>query len=113
MAKVVRGDFIEFDAGDQGEGFGPNKDSVSVVYTHKIYVARIKVDTGDGGDVLLYSRQEAGAADHARYEVLKADSTPANDTLEWPIHKRVDGVFVETLPANAKIVVWLGYDNEL
>jgi hypothetical protein len=27
MAKLVYGDFIEFDATTQGEGFGPNKDS--------------------------------------------------------------------------------------
>jgi hypothetical protein len=40
MAKLVYGDFIEFDATTQGEGFGPNKDSISVVNTGKLYVRR-------------------------------------------------------------------------
>jgi hypothetical protein len=108
MAKLVYGDFIEFDATTQGEGFGPNKDSISVVNTGKLYVRRFKVDTGDGGDVLVRSRLNAGAADHARFDVLKADSTPANDTLDWPYHGYVDGLYVVTLPTNAKIIVLLG-----
>jgi hypothetical protein len=113
MAKVFRGDWIIFDAATQGEGFGPNEDSISVSTAEKLYVQRIKIDTGDGGDVLIRSRNTASASDHARYDVVKADNTTANATMQWPIGKRVDGLYVVTLPANATITVILGYENEV
>jgi hypothetical protein len=113
MAKDVTGNPWLFDAATQGEGFGPNKDSISVVFTTKPYIDRIKVDTGDGGNVLIRSRSAAGTGDHSRIDILKADSTPANDTLEWPIKHRVDGIYIVTLPANATIKVWHGYADEL
>jgi hypothetical protein len=62
MSKDVTSNPWTFDAAAQGEGFGPNKDSVSVVFTIKPYIDRIKIDTGDGGNVLIYSRANAGAA---------------------------------------------------
>jgi hypothetical protein len=95
-----------FGAAADGEGFGPNKDGISVNYTCKIYIHRLKIDTGDGGDVLIYSRKEAGTGDHARSVILKADSTPANDTLEWPFESYVDGIYIQTLPTNASVVVF-------
>ena len=108
MAKDVKANPWVLDAATQGEGFGPNEDSVSVVFTVKPYVNQIKVDTGDGGDVLVHSRKNASAGDHARYVVVKLDDTPANDTLWVPIEARVDGIYATTLPTNASLFIYHG-----
>jgi hypothetical protein len=101
-----------FEKEGEGEGFGPNEDGIPVNFVIKPYVQRIKVDTGDGGDVLVYSRKGASSGSHARYTVLKEDSTSADDNLQRPIGKRVDGIYIETLPDNAKVVVWHGREDE-
>lgn len=108
MAKDVKANPWKLDATGQGEGFGPNEDSVSVVFTVKPYVNQIKVDTGDGGDVLIRSRNTASAGSHGRYDIVKLDNTPANDTLWVPIEARVDGIYITTLPTNASIYVYHG-----
>ena len=109
MAKDVSGHVWTFDAATQGEGFGPNLDSISVNITSKFYVHALKVDTGDGGDVLVESREgtTGDATIHVKYTVVKLDSTPANDTLWVPIEAYVDGLYVTTLPTNGSIQVYL------
>ena len=134
MAKSVSANPWVFDAVGQCEGFGPSLDaeisiyepegtepSISAankpVFNTTVYIKQIKVVTGDGGDVLVYSRKVAGDADpteenkpgeRKRYEVLFLDATPASDTLWVPMDVRVDGIYVETLPANAKLYVYHG-----
>lgn len=134
MSKDISANPWVFDAVGQCEGFGPSLDAEKSVYEPEgeepsipaadkpvfntsIYIRQIKITTGAGGDVLVYSRKVAGTADpteenkpdqHKRYEVLFADATPADDTLWWPMDQRVDGIYVETLPANAKLYVFHG-----
>lgn len=96
------------DAAGQGEGFGPNKDGISVVFDTKPYINQVKLETGDGGDFLMYSRKNAGSGDHARIILLKLDNTPANDTLWIPMDCRVDGVYIQTLATNAAVYVFHG-----
>lgn len=108
MAKDIKANPWVFDATTQGEGFGPNLDSISVNFTIKPYINQIKVDTGDGGDVLVRSRNTASAGSHARYDIVKLDNTPANDTLYVPIEAKVDGIYVVTLPTNASLYVYHG-----
>ena len=135
MAKDISANPWVFDAVGQCEGFGPSLDAEKSVYEPEgtepsisaankpnfntpIYIREVKITTGStGGDVLVYSRKVVGTADpteenkpeqHKRYEVLFADATPANDTLWWPINTRVDGFYVETLPAGAKLYVFHG-----
>ena len=107
MAKDITGQPWKFDATGQGEGIGPSLDSVSVNFPVQVYIDHIKVETGDGGDVLLYSRQNAGT-EQKRYTVLSLDQTPSGDTLAVEMRKRVDGIYVETLPANAVLWVYHG-----
>ena len=106
MAKKVDNNPWTFDAADQYEGWANRAQSTKPVFEVKPYISRIKIDTGNGGDILITT--DGTDAN----EVVKADSTPANDTLEWPIQKRVDGIYIDTLPTNATIQVWHGYDED-
>jgi hypothetical protein len=106
MAKKVDNNPWVFDAADQYEGFANLAQSTKPNFGVKPYVQRIKVDTGAGGDVLITTDGTDANV------VLKADATPADDTLEWPIGARVDGIYIDTLPTNATIKVWHGYENE-
>jgi hypothetical protein len=110
MAKDVTSNPWYFDATTQGEGFGPNKDSVACVFPYvKPYIQRIKVEAGDGGsDVTIYSRKNAGTGDHSRITILELDSVTASDTIECPMGIRVDGVYIQALPTNGKVFVYHG-----
>jgi hypothetical protein len=135
MAKDVSGSVWLFDAVGQCEGFGPSLDAEKSIYEPEgtepsisaankpvfdipIYIKQIKVVTGStGGDVLLYSRKVVGTADpteenrpdeRKRYEVLFLDATPANDTLWVPMDRRVDGIYVNTLPSGAQLYIYTG-----
>jgi len=102
MSKDVTGNPWVFDTQGEYEGFANRAQSTAPVYTCKVYIDRIKVDTGDGGDVAV----DTDSTPTRR--VIKADSTPADDTLEWPIGHYVDGIYITTLPTNATIEVWHG-----
>lgn len=122
MAKDVSGNVWKFDATGQAEGYGPSLDSAvrggtpvthTVNYDVPLKIKQFKIETGSGGDVLIYSRKIVGTEDptqypkcdqRQRYTVLSLDSTPASDTLWVPMGTRVDGIYIETLPTNA--VVW-------
>ena len=97
-----------FDAATQGEGFGPSLDSVSVVFTVRPYINQLKIGTGAGGDVLIYSRKNAGTGNHARVNIVDFSSTPANDTLWVPIDARVDGLYIQTLPTGGRVYAFHG-----
>jgi len=96
MAKDVTGQPWIFDATTQAEGVGN-----SGVFQHPIYIQRVKIDTGNGGDVLVLSASGGKT-------IIKADNTPADDTLEWPIGAFVRGFYVSTLPTNAQLHVFHG-----
>lgn len=83
-----------------GTGSGTHTMSMKNIFNHPIYIQRVKLDTGDGGNLLI---EEDGGRD-----IIKADNTPANDTLEWPIGAFVDSFKITTLPANATVTVWHG-----
>jgi len=133
MAKVVGSNLVVFDAEGQGEGYAawldtqrsvyeseeatPAMGSETVVFTVPLYIRQFKVVTGAGGDVQLYTRKVAGDADpteenkpqeHQRKEILFLDETPASDTLWVPMNGRFDGVYVNDLPTNGKIYMYLG-----
>ena len=73
-------------------------------YQFPMYVQQFKVDTGDGGAFLLTYVADAGS------RLLKLDNTPADDTLWVPIYQRVKSVYVQTLPTNATVEMYLGED---
>lgn len=87
-----------------GTGSGTHTANMQNVYQFPVYVNQFKVDTGDGGDFLLTTIADAGS------RLLKLDNTPANDTLWVPIDQRVTSVYVQTLPANATVEMYLGED---
>jgi len=111
MAKDVKGQPWSFDAIDQGEGFGPNKDAVSVAFTIKPYVARVKVATGTGGVLTILSRKNVSAGSNDRYTVLSAPALPAGDFFDFPINQRVDGVYISAIPTGGTVFVYHGYEN--
>jgi hypothetical protein len=104
MAKDITGNPWVFDTATESEGFANRNESTAPNITTNIFINRIKVDTGDGGDVAI----DNDATPTRR--IIKADSTPANDTLEWPIGHYVDGIYITTLPTNATITVWHGME---
>ncbi len=75
------------------------------IFNIPIHISRIKLDTGDGGDFLLTYSTDAGD------ELVKADSTPANDTLEWPIGKRIEALYVQTIQSGMTFQVWTGDES--
>lgn len=87
------------------DGTGTHSLNMKSVFPCHIYIKRIKVDTGAGGNVLI--NESSGGR-----MVLKGDSTPANDTLEWPIGTRVRGIYITTLPAGGQIHVIHGNSAE-
>ena len=88
-----------------GTGSGTQTLSQQNVFNTPIHISRLKIDTGNGGNVLITYTTDAGD------ELVKADSTPADDTLEWPLRKRVEAFYVQTLPTNATIQVWTGDES--
>lgn len=117
MAKDVTGQPWYFDAAAQGEGFGPNADGVSVVFNKPVFIKRIKVYTGDGGEVLLYDRKDAPAvtgapgptdAHFARHTVLDLKTLAAQDNFEVPVEATLLGIYVSILPASAYLEVFHG-----
>ncbi len=89
-----------------GAGSGTHTLNMQNIFNLPLSIDQIKVDTGDGGDVLLTYTSDA------QDQLLKLDNTPANDTLWVPVRKKVDAIFVQTLPANAQLEVYTGYDEE-
>jgi hypothetical protein len=89
-----------------GTGSGTHTMSAYNIFNAKIYIDQIKVDTGDGGDFLLTWDADAQG------RLLKLDNTPANDTLWVPIRKRVQAVYVQTLPTNGSVEVYTGYPED-
>ena len=87
-------------------GSGTHTLNMQNVFNLPLAIDQIKVDTGDGGDVLLTYTSDA------QDQLLKLDNTPANDTLWVPIRKHVEALFVQTLPTNAQLEVYTGYDEE-
>lgn len=102
MAKDVTGNPWTFDAAAQYEGFANRNETTAPVFAVKVFVQQIKIDTGDGGNVAIDTDSAATR------QVVKADNTPANDTLWWPIDHYVEGLYITTLPTNATITVWHG-----
>jgi hypothetical protein len=103
MAKEITGNPWVFDTATEGEGYGPNADSVSVNFNTWIYIKRIKVYTGtSGGDVQVDDRKTSGR------EILFLDNTFANDSIECPMGIAVKGVYIKTLPTAAKVYVYHG-----
>jgi len=89
-----------------GAGSGTHTLSMQNIFNLPLSIDQIKVDTGDGGDVLLTYTSDG------QDRLLKLDSTPANDTLWVPIRKVVEALYVQTLPTNASLEVYTGYDEE-
>lgn len=83
------------------DGSGAMTLTMKSVFNHPFYLRRLKIDTGNGGDVLI--EESSGGRD-----ILKADNTPANDTLNWEIDGFVSSFYITTLPTNALITVWHG-----
>jgi len=134
MAKTVNGDLVVFDAEGQGEGYAcwldtqlsvyepegisPSMGANTVVYETPLYIRQFKVVTGStGGDVQIYTRKVDGEADpteenkpgeQKRFEVLFLDATPADDTLWVPMGSYFPGVYINDLPAGAKVYMYLG-----
>jgi hypothetical protein len=108
MAKEITGQPWVFNAAGEFEGYANNAELDGNLngphFPTRIFVQRFKIDTGAGGDVLINDSNGGN-------EILKADSTPANDTLEWPINSWVKGLYIQTLPANATIQVWHGKEG--
>lgn len=114
MAKIVAPGVIIFDAINQGEGFGPNEDGVSVVLTRKFVVATMSIANGaNAGTVTLDSRQSASSGDHDKYtwfsEPIGANEERSfnfaggrNDGLP------VEGAFTTSFPTGCKVTLTLG-----
>lgn len=107
MAKDISHNPWKFDTAAEGEGFGPNQDSVSVNFEHKPYVSRFRVYGGNGGAVLVSSRQNASVGNNDKHDVLNVPAMPAGETLDFPIGTNVDGIYIDTLPLNALVYVYL------
>lgn len=75
------------------------------VFPHRIYINRVKVKTGSVGGDILINQSDGGL------ELIDAPSTPADDVLEWEIQAWVKGIYVQTLPAGAKISVFHGVEG--
>jgi len=108
MAKVITDQPWKFDAAGQAEGKAAwdnaQIDNTNLEYDIPIYISQIKVDTGDGGNVLLTTGVTDGLV------ILKLDDTPADDTLWVPMEKYFDGILIQTLPTNAAVFVYHGVD---
>ncbi len=74
----------------------------SGIYDHPLFVKSIKVDTGDGGDVLIEDATTSGT------RLVKLDNTTANITIEVRLDHFVKGVDATTLPTNATLEIHLG-----
>lgn len=100
MAKDITSQPWIFDTVGDTEG-SANKAVATTVFPVPVFIHQIKVDTGDGGDVLLL--QSSGGK-----RLLKLDNTPANDTLWVPMGEYFDGIHVTTLPTNASLEIYHG-----
>ena len=78
-----------------------NNNTLSVI--QKLWIREIKVDTGDGGNVLV-------SVSNGGRRLLKMDNTTANTTISVPIDELWEGLYVTTLPANASLEVYHGRD---
>jgi hypothetical protein len=101
-ANAVAGTAIDI----TGAGSGTHTLSMQNIFNLPLAIDQIKVDTGDGGDVLLTYTSDA------QDRLLKLDNTPANDTLWVSIRKTVEALYVQTLPANGSLEVYTGFSAE-
>lgn len=81
-------------------GTGTHSLKMLPLYNHDLTVEHIKINTGAGG-ALLVSDEKGGRA------LADLPSASANDAVEVPIGGRVKGIYVTTLPASAKVYVFL------
>ena len=129
MAKVETDNPMIFDATTQSwtgakersEGYGqvtlPNGDKAGALTTQqkdadltplefkstnrKLYIRRIIVETGSGGAVLV---EESSAGK----DIINFASTSANDTINFEVGYSVPGLYITTLPASARVLVYHG-----
>ncbi len=88
---------IVMTAANDSEGRGQSGN-----FDHPLFVKNIKVDTGNGGDVLIEDATTSGQ------RLVKLDNTTANITINVPIDAFVRGVDATTLPTNATLEIHLG-----
>lgn len=109
MAKDITGQPWQFNAAGDFEGLanvGELDASLNgPVFPHRIFVRRIKIVTGSTGGDVLVTESDGGR------EIARADSAPANDTLEWPINAWVKGIYIDTLPTGANVKVFHGIEG--
>jgi len=109
MAKDVKANPWFFDAAAQGEGFGPNEDAVSVVFTVKPYISLLRIKGGAGGSVVIHSRQNVSVGNNDRYVILN-ETLGAGESKDFPVNQRVDGLFLTTFPIDAELFAFHGYE---
>ncbi len=106
MAKVFNGDTWKFTAAADAEGIA-NKDESTVpnFANTPIFIRGGRLDTGDGGDFVLN-------ISNAGKEIIKMDSTPANDSIPFVLNAYFRGVYVQTLQTNASITLYVGVPTD-
>jgi hypothetical protein len=96
MAITYGRNVIVLGAASDAEGTGESGN-----FNHPLFIKSIKVDTGDGGNVLI--NEGTGGA-----RLVKLDSTTANTTIEVRLDHFVSAIDAATLPANASLEIHLG-----
>ena len=105
MAKDVTSSVWIFDTAADAEGVA-NVGVTGVVFDQApIFVTYIRVDTGNGGN-LLVNESNAGK------RVLKVDALPSDDTITYNLNRYVRGLYLQTVQTNMSLEIGHGVPTD-